>query len=207
MITDRDLPTSAAAQRNRDSLTDVLSARLPTAGAVLEVASGTGQHAAHWAATLTQLVIQPSDADADALEAIEAWRRAAAAPNLRAPFRLDVAGACPSAAQGPWDAIVAVNLVHISPWAASEGLMAGAGATLAAAGRLFLYGPYAEDGRLEPASNRTFDRSLRARDPNWGIRDIADLRLLAQRHGLGLSEQVAMPANNRVLVFDRVPCA
>jgi SAM-dependent methyltransferase len=202
------LPSTPAGERNLAPLTEVLRPRLPPIGDVLEVASGTGQHVAHWARAFSDLVFQPSDADAEARRAIEAWRRATGVTNLRPPLALDVA--VPSwraAAPGPWAAIVAVNLLHIAPWDATAGLMDGAGATVVPGGRVFVYGPFAEAGRLEPESNRRFDAMLRAQDPSWGIRDVRDIGEVAQAHGLALVDQVAMPANNRVLVFERGPCA
>ena len=202
------LPSTPAGERNLAPLTAVLRSRLPAAGAVLEVASGTGQHVAHWAEAFSGLVFQPSDADAEARAGIEAWRRATALANLRPPLALDVSVAgWSAAAPGPWAAIVAVNLLHIAPWAATLGLFEGAGATLAPGGRVLVYGPFAEDGALEPESNRRFDAMLRAQDPEWGIRDLARVRVVAAGAGLACIEQVAMPANNRVVVFERVPCA
>jgi hypothetical protein len=202
------LPSTPAGERNLAPLTAVLRSRLPAAGDVLEVASGTGQHVAHWARAFSNLVFQPSDPDAEARAGIEAWRRATVVGNLRAPLALDVGGAdWTGVAPGPWAAILAVNLLHIAPWAATLGLFAGAGATLAAGGRVFVYGPFAEDGVLEPESNRRFDALLRAQDPAWGVRDLAEVRAVADQAGLAFVEQVAMPANNRVVVFERVPCA
>jgi SAM-dependent methyltransferase len=202
------LPSTPAGERNLAPLTEVLRPRLPPAGDVLEVASGTGQHVAHWARAFPDLVFQPSDAEAEARRAVEAWRRATDVANLRPPLALDVAvPGWSAAAPGPWVAIVAVNLLHIAPWAATLGLFEGAGATVVPGGRVFVYGPFAEDGLLEPESNRRFDAMLRAQDPNWGIRDLADVREVAEAHGLAFVEQVAMPANNRVLVFERGPCA
>jgi SAM-dependent methyltransferase len=202
------LPSTPAGERNLAPLTEVLRPRLPPAGDVLELASGTGQHVAHWARTFSDVVFQPSDADAEARAAIEAWRRATAVANLRPPLALDVAVPGWSAvAPGPWSVIIAVNLLHIAPWAATVGLFEGAGATLAPGGRVVVYGPFGEDGLLEPESNRRFDTMLRAQDPSWGIRDLADVRALARGRGLAFVEQVAMPANNRVLVFERGSCA
>ena len=201
------LPSTPAGERNLAPLTEVLRARLPTAGDVLEVASGTGQHVAHWARRFPDLVFQPSDADAEARADIEAWRRATEVGNLQPPLALDVAvPGWSAAAPGPWAAIVAVNLLHIAPWQATLGLFAGAGETVMPGGRVLVYGPFAEAGVLEPESNRRFDAMLRAQDPAWGIRDLVDVRAVAHAHGLALVEQVAMPANNRVVVFERMPC-
>ena len=196
-----------AASRNQAALTAVLATWLPAAGRLLEVASGTGQHAAHWARCFPALTIQPSDPDADARASIASWRAHADRPNLLAPLAVDVAQ--PDwwrAVPAPWDAILAVNLTHISPWSASLGLLAGAAALLTPSGRLLLYGPFAEDGVLAPESNRRFDAQLRAQDPAWGVRDTADLAAAAAPLGLRLRQRVAMPANNRVLVWERTPC-
>ncbi len=202
------LPSTPAGERNLAPLTQVLRPRLPPAGDVLEVASGTGQHVAHWARTFSDLVFQPSDAEPEARADIESWRRATGVANLRPPLALDVAvPGWSAAAPGPWAAIIAVNLLHIAPWAATLGLLDGAGATLAPGGRVFVYGPFGEDGKVEPESNRRFDAMLKAQDPSWGIRDLADVRGAADAHGLALVEQVAMPANNRVIVFERGSCA
>lgn len=202
------LPSTPAGERNLAPLTAALRPRLPAAGHVLEVASGTGQHVAHWARTFTDVVFQPSDADAEARAAVEAWRRATDVANLRPPLALDVAEpGWSAAAPGPWAAIIAVNLLHIAPWQATLGLFEGAGATLAPGGRVFVYGPFAEDGVLAPESNRRFDAMLKAQEPSWGIRDLAEVRRSAAAHGLAFVEQLAMPANNRVLVFERGSCA
>lgn len=201
------LPSTPAGERNLAPLTRVLRARLPSAGAVLEVASGTGQHVAHWARAFPGLVFQPSDADPEACAQIEAWRRATEVGNLSPALGLDVgADDWPAVAPGPWVAIIAVNLLHISPAPTTPGLLRGAGATLAPAGRLFLYGPFAEHGVLEPESNRRFDATLRAQNPAWGIRDLAEVSAVAGAHGLDLAEVIAMPANNRVLVLERRAC-
>jgi SAM-dependent methyltransferase len=187
--------------RNREPILGVLRRVLPPQGLVLEVASGSGEHAAYFAQHLPTLEWQPSDPDAEALASIAAHRAAAGVPNLLAPLRLDVTSA-------PWpveraDAIVCNNMIHISPWGASEGLIAGAGRVLSQEGVLYLYGPYRIDGRHTAPSNQAFDVSLRAQDPLWGVRDLADVSALAVRHGLVLDETVAMPANNLSVIFRR----
>lgn len=192
--------SAPATARNREPLLQVLRQHLPAQGLVLEIASGTGEHAVYFATALPALRWQPTDADAEARASIEAWRAASGLPNLLAPLPLD------AAAPDTWpvaraDAIICVNMVHISPWAATLGLMRGAGRLLPPGGRLFLYGPYLE-GDVETApSNIAFDESLKARNPEWGLRTREDVAAVAARHGLTLEARVAMPANNLVLVF------
>ena len=200
-----DLPpealTSESVSRNRDPILKVLRRALPRSGTVLEIASGTGEHAVHFAAALPDLVWQPTDRDNDALRSIAAHRRVAALANLRSPITLDVS-------RPPWpalraDAVVAINMVHIAPWHATEGLLALCDQTLAPSGALFLYGPYLESGVPLAPSNAAFDASLRERDSAWGLRDLDVVRDLATRHGFDLVERIVMPANNLGLVFKR----
>jgi SAM-dependent methyltransferase len=191
--------TAPAVARNRDPILAVLRRVLPVRGTVLEVASGTGEHAVHFAAALPGLAWQPTDVDADALGSIAAHRRSAQLPNLLPALELNAAAL-------PWpvprvDAVVAINMIHIAPWAAAEGLMAGAARVLAPAGVLYLYGPFKENGRHTAPSNAAFDASLRACDPQWGVRDLGEVAALAARHGLDFAERIAMPANNLSLVF------
>ncbi|MGZ3275808.1 MAG: DUF938 domain-containing protein, partial [Caulobacteraceae bacterium] len=169
-------------------------------GLVLEVAAGAGEHAVYFASAFAALQWQPTDADAEALASITAWRQHAGLDNLLPPLCLDAAQ--PDA----WpveraDAVVAINMIHISPWSATAGLMAGAARALPSGGGLFLYGPFIESGVPTAPSNVEFDQSLRRRNPEWGIRSLDDLTALGARHGLSLSERIAMPANNLVLVF------
>jgi hypothetical protein len=176
-------------------LRDVLAER----GTVLEVASGTGEHVVHFAAAFPQLAFQPSDPDPDALASIEAWRAEAGLGNVLAPVRLD-------AAADEWpvdraDAILCINMVHISPWAATVGLMRGAGRLLPEGGPLVLYGPYRRMGVPTAPSNEAFDESLRSRDPEWGLRKLEDVTAEAQANGLALERIVEMPANNLTAVF------
>ncbi|MBX3156320.1 MAG: DUF938 domain-containing protein [Deltaproteobacteria bacterium] len=187
-----------AAARNREPIREVLATCLPASGTVLEIASGTGEHAVYLARAFPALAWQPSDPDPAALASIAAWRDEVQLPNLRAPIALDVT------VRAPWPeaaAIVCINMLHISPWEAAVGLFEHAAATLPARGVLYTYGPYRFDGALAPASNVDFDRSLRARDPRWGVRDVADLRTLGEPLGLALELAVAMPANNHSLIF------
>lgn len=190
-----------ATERNRDFIFEVLARVLPPQGLVLEIASGSGEHAVHFAARSPGWIWQPSDPDPEARASISAWADEAKLPNLRAPIALDVAApAWPDVAP---DAIVCINMVHIAPWDAACGLFAGAGRVLPARGVLYLYGPYRFDGVFTAPSNEAFDASLRARDPAWGVRDVRDLEALAKDNGLSLDEVVAMPANNHSLVFRR----
>jgi SAM-dependent methyltransferase len=190
-----------AVARNRDPILQVLRRVLPAHGLVLEIASGTGEHAVHFARALPGIVWQPTDPDAAALRSIAAWREQAGLPNLRPPLEFDVTA-------NTWpveraDAVVCINMIHISPWRSAEGLVAGAGRVLGPGGVLFLYGPYKEDGRHTAPSNEAFDADLRARNPEWGVRDLGDVIALAASHGLDFAERVAMPANNLSVVFRR----
>lgn len=190
-----------AAARNAGPIREVLARLLPAGGAVLEVASGTGQHAAFMAAAFPDRTWQPSDADPGALASIAAWVAEAGLPNLRAPLRLDVE-------VEPWpidavDAIVCINLVHVAPWSAALALLRGAARRLGPGGLLYTYGPYRFGGEFTAPSNAEFDASLRAQDPGWGVRDVRDLEAAAAAARLHLAETIAMPANNHSLVFRR----
>lgn len=193
--------SSPAAGRNAAAILEVLRAVLPSRGEVLEIAAGTGQHAAVFSAALPGLIWRPTDASDEALDSITAWRRQGP-PNLAAPKRLDVedAGAWPAP---PIDAVVAINLVHISPWRATEALLQGAATVLPRGGLLFLYGPFREVGRPLAESNAAFDESLKARDPAWGLREVEAVAAEATSHGLALTLRKPMPANNLSLLFRR----
>jgi hypothetical protein len=200
-----DQPASAArvspsTARNRDPILEALKPRLPSRGLVLEIAAGAGEHAVHNAAALPHLEWQPTDPDPEALASIAAWRAHAGLPNLLAPLRLDAADpdGWPVARA---DAVININMIHISPWAATVGLMAGAARLLPAGGGLFLYGPYIETGAPTAPSNLAFDQSLKSRDPAWGIRRLDDVAAAAAAQGLALAERIVMPGNNLVLVF------
>jgi SAM-dependent methyltransferase len=193
--------SSEAALRNREPLREVLARYLPQSGMVLEIASGTGEHAVHFARHFTTLAWQPSDPDPTARASIAAYREEANLPNLLTPLELDVT-------QSPWpvakaDAIVCLNMVHIAPMEAVVALFAHGARALPPNGLLFLYGPYKFHGRFTAPSNEDFDRSLRERNPQWGVRDIRELTATATRTGLGLDHTLAMPANNHSLVFRR----
>lgn len=189
--------------RNRDAILTVLRRVLPPRGLVLEIASGSGEHAAYFAQNLPSLTWQPSDPDAQALASIAAHRATANAPNLLPPLRLDVIA--PSWPVTHAEAVVCCNMIHIAPWAACEGLIAGAARVLPAGGVLYLYGPYKIGGRHTAPSNAAFDADLRARNPAWGIRELDDVTALAAKHGLARAETVEMPANNLSVIFRRGP--
>lgn len=192
-----------ATARNREAILAVLRDVLPPAGVVLEIAAGSGEHAVSFAAALPELAWQPTDPDRESLSSIAEHRAEAALANLRAPLRLDVteAGWARDLAA---DAIVCVNMIHIAPWEACLGLLAGASALLAPGSPLYLYGPYRFDGAFTAPSNADFDASLRARDPRWGVRDLDEVTRAAEAVGFTRSRVVAMPANNHSVVFRRV---
>lgn len=195
-MTARHAPATA---RNRDPILAVLRDVLPVRGLVLEIASGTGEHAAAFAATLPDLDWQPSDPDADARASIDAW--CAAQPNVRPALAIDAAA--PDWPVAAADAILCINMVHISPWAATEGLMAGAARLLPPGAPLYLYGPYRRTGVATAPSNDAFDADLRARNPAWGLRMLEDVTALAAAHGLLGDRVVEMPANNLFVIFRR----
>ena len=176
--------TAPAVARNRDPILAVLREVLPAAGTVLEIASGTGEHAVHFAAALPHLVWQPTDPDAQARRSIAAHAARAGLPNLLPPLELDAAAAVWPVTRA--DAVVSINMIHIAPWRAAEGLMAGAARLLSAGAPLYLYGPYRQHGQHTAPSNAAFDESLRARDPAWGVRDLEEVAALAAAHGLAL---------------------
>lgn len=188
-----------ATARNREPIAAVLDDELPDAGWVLEIASGTGEHCAWFAERYPATTWQPSDPDADARRSIAAW--CDGLRNVLPPIALD-------AAARDWpvvtaDAILCINMVHISPWAATLGLMAGAGRLLDPGAPLILYGPYRQAGVPTAESNEAFDQSLRARNPEWGLRSVEAVTVAAEAEGLRLDRIVPMPANNLVLVFRR----
>jgi SAM-dependent methyltransferase len=196
----RDARAAPSTARNRDPILAVLKPRLPASGLVLEIAAGAGEHAVHFAAALPRLQWRPTDPDPEALASIAAWREHAGLANVLPPLRLDATD--PDA----WpieqaDAIVNINMIHISPWAATEGLMAGAGRVLPPGGQLFLYGPFIETDTPTAPSNLAFDESLKARNAAWGVRRLEAITALAERAGLAFAERVAMPANNLAVVF------
>lgn len=189
-----------ATERNRDAILAVLRDELPPSGRVLEVASGSGEHAVHFATALPALDWQPSDPDPAALASIEAWRAEAGLANLLPAIKLDAAAQWPVEKA---DAVICINMVHISPWAATIGLMQGAGKVLPPGGLLYLYGPYFREGIVTAPSNLAFDASLRARDAAWGLRRVEDVIAIADEEGLDFQRLVEMPANNLSLLFRR----
>lgn len=190
-----------ATLRNRDAIVEVLRTILPERGLALEIASGSGEHAVHFARAFPALTWQPSDPDPAALASIAAWSGEARLANMRPPLKID-------ASTGIWqvdraDAVLCINMIHISPWAATAGLMRGASAVLPPGGVLYLYGPFIRSGVATAPSNMDFDRSLRERDPAWGLRDLDAVIGIAAEAGLACVTAVDMPANNLSVVFRR----
>jgi hypothetical protein len=190
-----------ATARNSEPIAKVLERELPETGLVLEVASGSGEHAVYFARNFPKLEWQPSDPDRDALASVAAWRKEADIANLRPPLEID-------ACADRWpincaDAVLCINMIHISPWEATEGLFAGASRLLAPDAPLITYGPYIEAGVETAPSNLAFHESLIARDPRWGLRKLEDIDALAASHGFTRTARYAMPANNLSLVFRR----
>lgn len=190
---------SPSAARNKGPIGDVLSLWLPPRGLVLEMASGSGEHAVEFAARFPLLSWQPSDPDPAALASIAAWQAEAGLDNLRPPIQLDAAAAHWPVERA--EALLAINMVHISRWQASLGLFAGAARLLPMGGPLILYGPYLEQGVETAPSNLVFDQSLKARNADWGLRDVAEVQAAAAEGGLKLCQKYAMPANNLMLLF------
>lgn len=190
-----------ATERNREPIATVLDVELPDSGTVLEVASGTGEHIVYFAERFPRLRWQPSDPDPEALASIRAWRDSAALSNVVEPLCLDVR-------DDGWpvervEAILCINMVHISPWAATLGLVKGAKRVLAAGSPLILYGPYLCSGAPTAPSNEAFDRSLRSRNRDWGLRSVEAVRDIAEANNLQFQRLVEMPANNLMLMFRR----
>ena len=201
---------AAAFHRNHEPIWAVLEKFLARkSGNVVEAGSGTGQHVVHFANHTPDLTWWPSDLNENHLKSIEAWRAHAGLPNIRPPLRIDLTDPawCPEMhdGSGPTEllAVFCANVVHIAPWRVAEGLFAGTARYLRSDGRVFLYGPFKRDGKHTSLSNAVFDTSLREQDPDWGVRDIADIEKLAAGAGLALIETVQMPANNLILVFGR----
>jgi len=202
---DGDRLFAPAATRNRGPILEVLRRVLPGSGLVLEIASGSGEHVAFFASRLPKHRFQPSDPDPAARRSIAAWTRSEGLSNVLSPLAID-------AVQEEWGlgesasevaAILSINLVHIAPWSACQGLMRGAGELLRAGAPLVLYGPYRRGGAHTAPSNRSFDQSLRSRNREWGVRDLEAVEECAESRGLTLEEVVEMPANNLTLIFRR----
>jgi Protein of unknown function (DUF938) len=191
-----------ATVRNRDFILDVLRDVLPTTGVILEIASGSGEHVVHFARNLPSLVFQPSDPEPDALLSVAAWMKAAEVTNVRAPIVLDASRSLWPIASA--DGIICINMVHISPWDASVGLIRGAAAILPPGSPLYLYGPYKRKGFATAPSNEAFDRNLRDRNPIWGLRDLEAIAAIAQSAGFSIPDITEMPANNLSIVFRRM---
>ncbi|AKM10166.1 DUF938 domain-containing protein [Croceicoccus naphthovorans] len=190
-----------ATERNRDPIARVLQEILPQTGAVLEVASGTGEHAVHFARMFPHLKWQPTDYSDAAIASIAAWRAEASLPNLLPPLRLDLmGGAWPTSAA---DAIFCANMTHIAPWEATCGLFDGAGRVLTDQGMLVVYGPFVETDVETAPSNLAFERSLRQRDASWGLRDLDAVDRLARKAGMVRTQRIEMPANNLMLIYSR----
>jgi len=197
-----------AFHRNHLAIWDVLNQFLVgQSGDVLEAGSGTGQHVVHFARQTPDIIWWPSDLNPQHLKSIAAWRRHAGVSNIRDPRRVDLSEAQwwreDGSGPGPLRAIVCANVIHIAPWRVAEGLFAGAARYLGDDGWLFLYGPFKRNGEHTAPSNAAFDESLKTGNPEWGVRDIADLETLADGVGLVLRDTFEMPANNMILVFGR----
>jgi hypothetical protein len=191
-----------ATVRNRDFILDVLRDVLPMTGVILEIASGSGEHVVHFARNLPNLVFHPSDPDPDALLSVATWVKGADVANVRAPIVLD-------ASKSPWpvasaDGIICINMVHISPWDATVGLIKGAAAILPPGSPLYLYGPYKRKGFAMAPSNQAFDQNLRDRNPTWGLRDLEAVAAIARSAGFSVPTIIDMPANNLSVVFRRI---
>lgn len=194
--------SSPAALRNREPIADTLAPFLPDSGRVLMIAEGSGEHAVHFAARFSSLTWLPSDPDPQARGSIEAHRTDAGLANLEAAIDLDAA-AQDWPIRGSFEAITCINMIHISPWASTEGLLRGASKSLADGGVLYLYGPYRRGGVPLAPSNAAFDESLKSRNADWGLRELDDVVALANRYGLALRLVEEMPANNLSVIFRR----
>jgi SAM-dependent methyltransferase len=195
---------SPSVSRNSAPILAALKRVLPTHGAVLEIASGTGEHAVCFAGAMPNLTWQPSDPDTDARTSTSSWIKFAGLKNVLAPQNIDVCSGQWGVEQtGRFDAIVSINMIHIAPWEASLGLFAGAGRLLRAGGLLVLYGPFMRGGTHNAPSNAAFDAALKERNASWGVRDIVDLEQVGAAARLNLRETIEMPANNMLLVFSR----
>ena len=199
---------AAAFHRNRAAIADVLMNFLEGhTGHVLEVGSGTGQHAVDLAGQMPSITWWPTDFNDSHLRSIAAWRRHARLENLKEPVRLDASAADWQLEErglpASFTVMFCANVIHIAPWAVAEGLFAGASRHLRAGGQLWLYGPFRRDGEHNAPSNAVFDQSLRRQNPEWGVRDTAELRDLAQRNNLAVKHTYELPSNNAILTFEQ----
>ena len=193
--------SAPAVQRNRDPIYDVLKRVLPPQGDVLEIAAGSGEHAAYFAPKFPGLTWQPTDPNPDQVASIDAWGAETASVNLLPALTLDVLNQ-------PWpvtraDAVICINMIHISPWACTLALLDGAAKVLPGGGALYLYGPYRVDGQHTAPSNVDFDGWLKAQNPEWGVRELGDVTMEAEARGFALDETVDMPANNFSVIFEK----
>lgn len=189
-----------AAARNAGPIAEVLQRLLPKPSSVLEIASGSGQHAAHFCRAMPEIQWQPSDRDSEVLPSIQGWRQESGLANFKEPLSLDVSGPWPEAT---YDFIFCANMIHISPWSACLGLLEGGSKVLRGGGGLLLYGPFRVADTETAPSNEAFDQSLRGRNPEWGVRELEEVEAAGQEFGFALEERIAMPANNLIVVFRR----
>ena len=193
-----------AAGRNREPILEVLRARVSANARVLEIGSGSGEHAVHICAALPGLDWQPSDPDPASRASIAAWIAHARLTNIRPPLDIDVHAATWGVEdRAPFDVIVSINMIHIAPWSAALALLDGARRLLRDGGMLFLYGPFMRSGQHTAPSNAAFDERLRSENPEWGVRDLDEVGRVADSHGLNRVELVTMPANNYIAIFER----
>lgn len=195
---------SPSAARNMEPILTVLKALVPADGTVLEIGCGTGEHAVCFAAAMASVTWLPSDPDPASRASTASWIKFSGVRNVLAPIAIDASSAAWGVEKrGPFDAVISINMVHIAPWAAAVGLFSGAGRLLRIGGLLCLYGPFMHNGAYNAPSNADFDQSLKAHNPAWGLRDIAELERVARAAGLKRDQTFAMPANNTLLVFRR----
>ena len=199
MIDRLEYPATA---RNRDAILSVLRDVMPSSGVVLEIASGSGEHVVHFARAFPGLVFQPSDPEVPALKSIAAWVEETRLKNIAAPLMLDAAS--PTWPATSADAILCINMIHIAPWRATEGLIQGAAKILRAGAPLYLYGPYRQTGIVTAPSNEAFDASLKSRNAEWGLRSLEDVTTLAKHAGFSVPDVTQMPANNLSVVFRKL---
>jgi SAM-dependent methyltransferase len=204
-VSDADRLMSPSAARNRDIIADAFRAHMPTRGKLLEIASGTGEHAVHIARKLPELEWHPGDPDPASRNSIAAWTAHLGLINVRPPHAIDTTiDDWGVETLAPFDGVMSVNMIHIAPFEAAKGLIAGAGRLLRPGGKLFLYGPFSRNGEHTAPSNAEFDVNLKSRDPRWGVRDLEnEIIPLATEAGLRFEQAISVPANNFVVLFER----